>query len=145
MRKWNPLTDAELDAQIEEARQRSVQQVGSLPRAVAARYDAETQRIIVDLKSGVTVMVPRSAIRELEDASLEEIARVSISTSGEGLHWDELDVHVSVPGLMLEIVGPRAISEELARRAGRASSEAKAKAARENGKKGGRPRKVAGG
>lgn len=144
MPTWNPLTDAELDAQIEAARRRSAERSEESPVAIAARFDAEAGRIIVDLKSGVTVMVPCSAIAELKGASQEEVARVAVSPSGEGLHWDGLDAHVSVPGLMLELAGTRAVKEEMARRAGRASSEAKARAARENGKKGGRPRKVAG-
>lgn len=142
MPKWKPLTDAELDAQIEEARLRSAQREKSVPRAISARFDAQTQRLIIELQSGAAVILPCSFISELKDASPEAIAKAEVSPSGEGLHWDELDVHVSVPGLMLELVGMQAINAAVASRAGMASSDMKARAARENGKKGGRPRKA---
>lgn len=61
---------------------------------------------------------------------------------GYGLHWEELDVDLSLPGLMAGIFGTRTW---MARRAGQATSAAKAAAARANGAKGGRPRKAAGG
>ena len=62
---------------------------------------------------------------------------------GEGvkfLHWEKLDVDFSVPGLVAGIFGT---ARWMAARAGRASSPAKAAAARANGAKGGRPRKAA--
>lgn len=143
MPKWKPLTDAELDAQIEEARLRADEREHAIPRALAARFDVQTERLIIELKSGAVVMLPRSFILELKEASPKAISKVELSPSGEGLHWDELDVHVSVPGLMLELVGSQAMNSAVASRAGRASTEAKVRAARENGKKGGRPKKRA--
>ena len=142
MPKWRSLTDAELDSQIDAARKQAQERANNVPRAIAVRFDHPSQRLIIDLKSGAAVILPLSYIPELEGASLEAIARVEVSPSGEGLHWDELDVHVSVPGLMLELVGTQTINDAVARRAGKASSEAKARAARENGKKGGRPKKA---
>jgi predicted butyrate kinase (DUF1464 family) len=61
------------------------------------------------------------------------------------LHWEDLDADLSVPGLLLSSIGRSERLSELARLAGRAKSPAKAAAARANGAKGGRPRKVAGG
>ena len=58
---------------------------------------------------------------------------------GYGLHWPQLDEDYSVPGLMNGVFGA---AKWLAARAGRGTSEAKAAAARANGAKGGRPRKV---
>jgi hypothetical protein len=56
---------------------------------------------------------------------------------GYGLHWEALDVDLSIPGLIAGIFGTRSY---MARRAGQATSPAKAAAARANGAKGGRPR-----
>jgi len=51
-----------------------------------------------------------------------------------------LDVDLSIPGLLSGIFGTKAY---MARRAGQATSPAKAAAARANGAKGGRPRESA--
>ena len=57
------------------------------------------------------------------------------------LHWPQLDEEYPLPGLMN---GGFGTAKWLPPRVGRGTSEAKAAAARANGAKGGRPRKVAG-
>lgn len=70
----------------------------------------------------------------------DQLAAVELLGQGYGLHWEELDVDLSLPGLMAGLFGTKAW---MARRAGQATSAAKAAAARANGAKGGRPRKSA--
>ncbi len=109
------------------------------PRAVAARYDAETDRIIVDLASGATFAFPPALVEFLQDATPEQLAEVEVQGAGFGLHWETLDVDYTVPGLMNGVFGT---ARWMAARAGQARSQAKAEASRVNGKKGGRPRRV---
>lgn len=130
------LTDAAIEAAMERGRR--AQQ--SEPRADAARYDKRSKRIIVDLTNGCTFAFPSRMAQGLEAATDEELAEIEILGAGYGLHWEGLDVDLSVPGLLAGIFGTRAY---MARRAGQATSPAKAAAARENGRKGGRPRKHA--
>jgi len=59
------------------------------------------------------------------------------------LHWEHLDADLSVPRLVMGIFGSGAWMRELGRKGGSASSAAKRKAARANGRKGGRPAKQA--
>lgn len=66
--------------------------------------------------------------------------QVEILGAGTGLHWEALDLDLSVPELLNGLFGTRA---QMARLAGQGRSEAKAAAARANGAKGGRPRKHA--
>jgi hypothetical protein len=81
----------------------------------------------------------------LENASDTELASVEILGSGYGLHWENLDVDLSVPGLLAGLFGTKAYMDRLrASHAGRATSPRKAETARRNGQKGGRPRKLAG-
>ena len=130
------LTDATIDAALERGRASRA----SEPRAAAARYDRASSRVIVDLENGCTFAFPSRLAQGLEAASDEKLSAVEILGEGYGLHWEDLDVDLSLPGLMAGILGTKAW---MARRAGQATSVAKAAAARKNGAKGGRPRKSA--
>ncbi|MGV0759679.1 DUF2442 domain-containing protein [Tistrella mobilis] len=132
------LTDAAIDAALERGRRAHAQE----PRAAAVRYDRAAGRVIVDLENGCTFTFPPHLAQGLDGATEDQLAAVEILGKGYGLHWEELDVDLSLPGLMAGIFGTRTW---MARRAGQATSAAKAAAARANGAKGGRPRKAAGG
>lgn len=109
------------------------------PHAAAARYDAKTDRVIVDLTNGATFAFPPRLVEGLQDASPAEIAEVEVIGRGFGLHWETLDLDYTVPGLVNGVFGT---AKWMAAKAGRTSSVAKAAAARANGAKGGRPRKA---
>ena len=108
------------------------------------RYDRRTGRVMMELTSGFVFGFPARAIPALAKASDDQLSAVELSPGGSGLHWNDLDVDLSIPGLLLSSVGRSEKLSEMARLAGRSRSRAKAKAARANGAKGGRPRKVAG-
>lgn len=131
------LDDAEIDAAIERGRAARALEL----RAVSACYDLQKGRMVIDLTNGCSFMFPPRLAQGLEDASDEDIAQVEILGAGYGLHWQALDVDLSVQGLLAGILGTKTF---MARRAGKATSPAKAAAARTNGAKGGRPRKAAG-
>jgi hypothetical protein len=132
------LTDAEIDAALYRGR---LARTGE-PRAAAARYDPGSERVVVDLTNGCTFAFPARLAQGLGSATGDELAAVEVLPGGYGLHWEALDVDLSLPGLMAGIFGTRAY---MARLAGQSTSPAKATAARANGAKGGRPRKKAGG
>ena len=128
-------SDAGAEAAIE--RGRIAQQTE--PRAASARYDAKTGRIIVELTSGATFAFPPELVQGLCDGSPAELAEVEVTSYGIGLYWPSLDVDFTVPGLMNGVFGT---ARWMAQRAGSATSAKKAASSRENGKKGGRPRKA---
>lgn len=128
------------DVQIDAALERGKLALETEPRAATARYDRQLDRVIVDLTNGCTFAFPPRIAQGLETATADQLAEVEILGLGYGLHWENLDVDLSLPGLMAGILGTKAY---MARRAGQASSPAKAAAARANGAKGGRPRKTA--
>ena len=96
----------------------------------------------LDLTNGCTFAFPARSAQGLERASDAELAQVEILGLGLGLHWERLDVDLSVPGLLAGLFDTKAYRQRAAR-AGAATSAAKAAAARRNGAKGGRPRKAA--
>ena len=136
-------SEAEILAQIPAARARDARERAAGRRAVSAAYAPETGRVLVALPSGYVVGFPAAVVPALADATPVQLAAVELSPGGGGLHWETLDVDLSVPGLLLSALGRAEQRRELARLAGRARSEAKATAARANGAKGGRPRKAA--
>jgi hypothetical protein len=80
---------------------------------------------------------------EFDAFEAEDFVGLTVGFSGTALCHEEKDLHVSIAGLIsaskpLMNMAASVISS----RNGRQSSAAKAEAARANGKKGGRPRKV---
>jgi uncharacterized protein DUF2442/uncharacterized protein DUF4160 len=127
-----------------EAERRGARSLRTEPRARAARYDRRSGRVHVDLTNGCSFAFPARNAQGLERASDAELAEVEVLGLGLGLHWERLDVDLSVPGLLAGLFGTRAwMDRQRAARAGAATSAAKAAAARRNGAKGGRPRKAA--
>src|SRR6185436_2847470 len=99
-----------------------------------------TRRIEIELKDGCLFAFPVADAQGLWDATDEQIATVEVADDGYALHWEELDVDFTVPGLLAGRLGSEVWMREHARRAGSTKSEAKTAAARRNGLKGGRPR-----
>jgi hypothetical protein len=132
------------DAQLKAAEARGRTMLETEPQALAAHYDRETGRVVVDLANGCSYACPARLVQDLAGASSEALAGVEVDGLGFNLHWPELDVDLYVPALVSGIFGTRAwMTRALARTAGQATSPVKAAAARANGAKGGRPRKMA--
>ncbi len=128
------------DAQIDAALARSEIARSSEPRATSVRYDHPLGCVMVELSNGCTFAFPPRLAQGLEHATEDQLAQVEVLGTGYGLHWEALDVDLSVPGLLAGLLGTAGY---MARRAGRATSPAKAAAAQANGARGGRPRKSA--
>lgn len=112
--------------------------------AVVARYDRRSARIVVELSSGVQFAFPTRLAEGLAGASAASLAEIEITPSGLGLHWPKLDADLYLPALLQGVFGSRQwMAAQLGSAGGKARSPAKANAARENGRKGGRPRKLA--
>jgi hypothetical protein len=130
------VSDAQIDAALERGRVARLTE----PRAKSARYDRSIGQVVVELTSGCTFAFPPRLAQGLEHATEDQLECVEILGAGHGLHWEMLDADLSVPGLLAGLFGTKSY---MARRAGQATSPAKAKAARVNGAKGGRPRRSA--
>lgn len=133
------LSDKKILAQIPKARLSAAQARVDGLRAVSAKYDPDAGRIVVETTTGHLFGFPVAGIAALQSASPDELQLVELSPSGSGLHWEQLDVDLDLPALLLATLRREDRMRELARSAGSVTSERKAAAARVNGAKGGRP------
>lgn len=130
------------DAEFTAAEARGKTMLETEPRAASARYDRQTGQVTVELANGCAYMFPTHLVQDLSEAGPDDLATVEVDGAGFNLHWPKLDADIYVPALVAGVFGTREwMSKALARQAGRATSIAKAAAARANGAKGGRPRK----
>ena len=136
------LTLDEIFEEAAEVRARIRRERPAEPRAVSARYDASMGRVLVELNNGCVFGFPAWMVPGTSRATQEELANVSVQAHGEAVAFEELNADTDVNGLLLEVLHVR---DWAAKYLGSITSPAKSAAARENGKKGGRPRKRASG
>lgn len=133
---------AELQAEIDRARVTGKVLDETEPRAVKAWYAADTERIFIELNTEIIMGFPSWRLQGLTNATPKQLAEVEVTPTGYGLHWESLDVDLGVPQLVSGLFGTKAWMSELGRQGGKSRSSAKSQASRDNGKRGGRPRKT---
>ncbi len=132
------------DAVIQQAEQRMHERMASGPRAIAARYDRRVSRVMVTLSNGLELAFPPHLAEGLANGKPSDLAVIEITPTGLGLRWPKLDADLYLPSLLEGIFGsPRWMAGLMGKSGGLARTAAKVAAARENGRKGGRPRKLA--
>jgi hypothetical protein len=134
------LTEAEVQRQLDAAYNgRRRKKAAPSPRAASAAYDAQRRRVNLELTNGCSFGFPIEMIPDTGNASPEELARVQVQEGGEVIVWEELNTDSDVGGLIVKALEFKAWAPAYL---GSRTSPLKAAAARENGKKGGRPRKT---
>jgi hypothetical protein len=93
---------------------------------------------------GPVTAIPVAMAEGLADAPRSKLRKIKISPNGLGLHWPLLDADLYVPGLIEGAFGSCRWMQQIGKLGGGSSrSSVKAKASRENGKRGGRPKEKA--
>jgi hypothetical protein len=129
--------------EFKEANARGAALRASSPRAVAARYDRRLGRVFISLSTGIDVAFAPGDAQGLEKAKPADLSVIEISPSGLGLHFPKIDADLYLPSLLEGFLGSkRWMAARLGRQGGMARTDAKTRAARANGRLGGRPRKV---
>lgn len=140
------LDDKQFEEKLALARANAQAIASTHPQATSAFFDADKGsggKVVIIFNDESEYAFPPKLVQGLEDATSDHLANIEIDPSGLGLHWGELDVDLDIPALMNGIYGSKAWMQQLARKGGESTSDAKVAASRANGRKGGRPRKKA--
>jgi hypothetical protein len=130
------------DAAFNAANRRAVEKKATFPAVSAVRYDRCLDRVVISLTSGLELAFSPKQAQGLEHAQPADLVDAEITPSGLGIHFPHIDADLYLPALIEGFFGSkRWMAAELGKVGGKASTEAKIVAARENGKLGGRPKK----
>ena len=102
------LKEKTLPEEIQKARQAAEIADVAEPRADSAYYDSQAGLIVINLKNGATFSFPPTLAEGLGTATPEELAEVEVTPSGDGLHWEKLDLDFSIPALLAGVFGTKA-------------------------------------
>lgn len=131
------------DTTFEAANRRGATKKAAFPPAVAVRYDRRISRIVISLASGLQIAFAPRDVQGLENAHPADLIDAEISPSGLGVYFPKLDADLYIPALLEGFLGSkRWMASQMGKVGGKVSTDAKTAAARENGKLGGRPKKV---
>lgn len=112
------------------------------PRAASVRHDVESDRLVLELRNGVTVLIPRRLLQGLADAPPEAFADMELVCGGSDIHWNGLDVQFTVPGLVAGIFGTKKWMTELENWSGFSTPPKKASPSSGDDRRGGPSRKI---
>lgn len=133
------------DTVFESANRRAAAKKAAFPAVVSVRYDRRIARVVILLASGLELAFSPKQAQGLENAHPADLMEAEITPSGLGVYFPRLDADLYIPALLEGFLGSkRWMASQIGKIGGMASTQAKATAARQNGKLGGRPKKSKG-
>lgn len=135
-----PVTDEVLARAVEAGRERRA----TTPLAQQVRYLPEFAALAIVFADDVAILLPVKNYAEFAELTAAELGQVTLGFGGSALCLDARHLHIAIAGLVAASEPLMTLAASMvATRNGSRSSSAKTEAARANGLKGGRPRKVA--
>ena len=135
-----PVTAAVLEQAVARGAVRRRQSL----HAADLAYLPESESLRIGFADHSAVILPLGIYPELAALSSKDRARLTLGYAGSAVCLEERDLHISIAGLVSASADLMAMAYGVvAARNGSRTTEAKASAARENGRKGGRPRRTA--
>ncbi len=130
--------------EFEIATERGKRRRKRIPWAITAHFNRNSGRVVVGLSNDLDVTFSPGSVQGLENATASQLEPIEITPSGFGLHFPKLDADIYLPALLEGVFGSkRWIAAQLGALGGKSKSASKAAASRNNGRLGGRPKKMA--
>lgn len=98
-------TEVVQDADFEAAARRGAQRLKKGTVAVAARYDQQVGRVVIELDCGLEVALRPQHEQGLEAAAPAHLSEIEISPSGQGLYFPMVDADLYLPALLKDLLG----------------------------------------
>ena len=131
-------TDAEIETALRNGRLHDTDVV-----AETVEHIPGLNLLIIGLSNHRRLVLPVEDLQGLEHATHEHLQSYELLGRGTGVSFPALDADFYVPALIEGVYGTRRWMAELGRKGGGSKTDAKRHAARQNGAKGGRPKKAA--
>jgi hypothetical protein len=93
--------------EFEDANRRALEFDASHPKALSARYDQSTGKVMIHLSNGKDFDFQARDAQGLENATPAQLSLIEISPSGYGIHFPQLDADLWVPSLLEGIFGSK--------------------------------------
>jgi len=90
----------ELAKQHEEAVRRGAEELARQPKAVAAQYDKKSKRLVLEMQTGATLLLPVRLIQGLQTDDDRALGNFDLVMKGTQIHWHDLDVQFYVEDLL---------------------------------------------
>jgi hypothetical protein len=133
-------TDAEFKAQIDAWREKYKDQPDDFVFAKNVEHDQRLNVLIVNLSTGRRLVLPVEELQDIKGATHKQLQNYKLLGAGTAIEFPDIDAALFLEELIDG--GTRRWMAEMGSKGGSAKTEAKQIAARANGAKGGRPRKV---
>jgi hypothetical protein len=102
------------------------------------------EQLVIQLSASAAVVIDIASLREpWTSAPKKKVENVRLEGGGAALFWDDLDEGIELDEWLPYVLNMDPAKLLGMRNRGKKASPAKARAARKNGKKGGRPKKAA--
>ncbi len=112
------------------------------PHAIEVRFVGRTTTMQMTFSNGLCLIVDARALPGLQGHTAASLGRPYVTSGGDGLVFDKADLAFNLPNLIAPVLPIELARSRVAAEAGKVSTPRKARAARANGAKGGRPRKT---
>ncbi len=110
------------------------------PTLTRVGYARSRDIVSLHLSSGARIEIPRGLIKELRALDTSELRALKPDNAGMTLSQRDLDIDIYLPGLLADALALN-VSAVLGKKGGAKTSDAKKRSSKENGKRGGRPKK----
>ena len=100
---------------LSAARRRHRRRLSTEPTATKVRYDVRRDAVVIEMKSGASLIVPRRLMQGLSEGTPAQLRDVDIGGGGTEIYWGDLDAAFTIMNLLGGIYGSKHWMAEIGR------------------------------